>query len=392
MKILFTLAHGYPPQGYGGLQKTTDQLSRELMKKGHRVAVLASLMHGGRFALISRIKLKANQIFRGHRLSRDTTLGYPVWRTWFPWGRAEYFPEKEIRYVIGKEKPDLIVVSSGELVHIALIAKSTGIPILISVVDVEFQDHSGSFRELGDIPCVANSRFTADKHRDAFGVNPSVIYPLMPLEEYRTETTRENVTFINPSPHKGLRIALEIARRCPEIPFVFNENWPSTAKQREEFARKHNISSNVVMVPSQEDMRNVYGKCKILLAPSEWKEGYGRIATEAQVSGIPVVASARGGLPEAVGPGGVVLDPDGPIDDWVKVVRKLWQDDEYYSAMSAAALAHASRLDISFEYQILAWEGAMLAAALPSATIINRQSRKGSFLRNASKDHWKGLP
>ena len=36
---------------------------------------------------------------------------------------------------------------------------------------------------------------------------------------------------------------------------------------------------------------------------------FGRIAVEPQFSGIPVVASDRGGLPEAVGPGGVLIDP-----------------------------------------------------------------------------------
>jgi glycosyltransferase involved in cell wall biosynthesis len=120
---------------------------------------------------------------------------------------------------------------------------------------------------------------------------------------------------------------------------------------------------NVTFVPPQSDMRKVYAECKILLAPSVWEEAYGRVATEAQISGIPVVASARGGLPEAVGPGGVLLDPDQPIADWVAAVRKLWSDQDYYSALSAAATAHAARPEISFEHQVDAFERAMLDAA-----------------------------
>jgi len=356
VKILFTMAHGYPPQGHGGLQKSVDQLSRELMKKEHKVVVLASLMHGGKFSLVSKIKLKTNQFLFRRRLSRDTVLGYPVWRTWFPWGKPGYFPDEEIRYIIKKEKIDLVVVSSGELVRVALAAKSTGVPILVSVVDVEFQDHSGSFAELGDIPCIANSHFTADKHYHAFGVKSTVIYPFIPLEKYRTETTKENVTFINPYPHKGLNIALEIARLCPEIPFVFNEGWPLPAKDRQEFLRRLEEFPNVTLAPSQADMRNVYGKCKILLAPSIWEEGYGRIATEAQVSGIPVVASRRGGLPEAVGTGGIIIDLNDPIDNWVKAIRKLWHDDTYYSELSAAALAHGERAENSVSHKVALWE------------------------------------
>ena len=223
--------------------------------------------------------------------------------------------------------------------------------------DVEFQTHSGSFSELGNVPCVANSHFTAEKYRDAFGVDPTVIYPSIPQELYRTQTTKENVTFINPSAHKGLAIAIELARRCPSIPFVINENWPLTAKEHEELRQKVQGLANVTFMPAQDDMRRVYGKCKILLVPSLWEEAYGRVVAEAQISGIPVVASARGGLPETVGPGGILLDPLGPINNWVNAIQKLWTDDNYYAALSAAALAHATRQDNNLAFNVEVWEG-----------------------------------
>jgi hypothetical protein len=100
VKILFTLGHGYLPQGHGGLQKSIDQLARELLKKGHRVAVLASVMGGGdTFAFFSRLRLKTTEILFNRRLSRDTVLGYPVWRLTDPlifrrprkFVRARYF-------------------------------------------------------------------------------------------------------------------------------------------------------------------------------------------------------------------------------------------------------------------------------------------------------------
>lgn len=366
MKILFTLGHGYLPQGHGGLQKSIDQLARELLKNGHHVAVLASMMHGGTFAFFSRLKLKSSQMLFNRRLSRDTVLGYPVWRTWFPWGRPGHvFPDREIAYVIEREKPDLAVIASGEAVRVAQAVRSTGVPILMHVVDVEFQDHSGLFTDLGDVPCVANSRFTAEKHHRAFGVTPTIIHPLILPERYRTTTTRENVTFINPWPNKGLHIATKIAHQCPEIPFVFNLCWPLPEKDRQRFIKTH-LSGlpNVTLGEPQTDMRKVYGSSKILLAPSVWEEGYGRIVTEAQISGIPVVASTRGGLPEAVGPGGILFDLDRPITDWAAAVRKLWFDDRHYAQLSAAALAHAQRREITPSYQIAAWERALIAALL----------------------------
>ena len=76
------------------------------------------------------------------------------------------------------------------------------------------------------------------------------------------------------------------------------------------------------------------------------------MASEAHFSGIPVVASNRGGLPEAVGPGGILLDPDGPIDPWVNAIRRLWHDDGHYAALSAAALVHSKRPEINPGMQI----------------------------------------
>jgi glycosyltransferase involved in cell wall biosynthesis len=109
-------------------------------------------------------------------------------------------------------------------------------------------------------------------------------------------------------------------------------------------------------------MRRVYGKCKILLVPSVWEEAYGRVVTEAQVSGIPAVASERGGLPEAVGRGGILIDPDGPIDHWVTAVRKLWHDDHCYAERSAAAVAHAERTENSLAHKWVLWEQSLLDA------------------------------
>jgi glycosyltransferase involved in cell wall biosynthesis len=113
---------------------------------------------------------------------------------------------------------------------------------------------------------------------------------------------------------------------------------------------------NVTLQRPVADMRDVYKRTKILLAPSRWEEAYGRVASEVQISGIPVVASDRGGLPEAVGAGGILLNPDGDIADWVSAVEKLWSDKKYYDDMVAAALVHAARPALNVDDQLTMWE------------------------------------
>ena len=72
--------------------------------------------------------------------------------------------------------------------------------------------------------------------------------------------------------------------------------------------------------------------------PSTYPEAWGRVAGEAQASGIPVIASAVGGLPEAVGDGGLLVDPSAGVDAWLEAFALLWDDDDAYAG-------HASRAE-----------------------------------------------
>jgi glycosyltransferase involved in cell wall biosynthesis len=286
---------------------------------------------------------------------RDNKCGYPVWRSWVP--------SNEVGYVAGREHPDIIVVMAMAPVRMALAARPTGVPIVMQLHDLEFECHGGDFSEIRTIPCVSNSYYTADRYRNAFGVDSSVIYPIILASDYQTKSTREVITFINPIAAKGLGIAAEIAKRCPDLPFEFVEAWPLKPEQRRELASKLAGHRNVRLRPPQRSMKEIYGKSKILLAPSIWEEAYGRVANEAQLSGIPVIASARGGLPEAVGPGGLLIDPEGPIEPWVTAVRRLWDDKAYYDELGSKAVNHATRSELNFEHQVEAWERTLVEAA-----------------------------
>src|SRR3546814_12765482 len=94
--------------------------------------------------------------------------------------------------------------------------------------------------------------------------------------------------------------------------------------------------SNLRLQQRTHDMREVYRRTHTLLVPSQWEEAWGRVATEAQFSGIPVLASDRGGLPEAVGPGGRVLPHDAPAAVWAAALREYWTQPTVYLERSGA--------------------------------------------------------
>ena len=351
MRILIASCHPYIPELRGGAQSSTHELVLALRERGHDVGVVAGLAGSGWFGLRKRISLK----IPGRKWVFDNHLGYPVYRTWFP--------AKRIVQMCHHFKPDVVLLQSGFPVTLAKALAPTGVPTVIYFHNVETDDLGGDLTEISNHTFIANSQFTANRFANDYGIVSKVIYPLVDQARYVTSSTRENVTFINPHPHKGVDIALGVAQACPEIPFVFVRAWTLTAHDEALLRDRLRDLPNVSLIGPTSDMKAIYGRCRIILAPSRWEEAFGRIAAEAHVSGIPVIGSNRGGLPEAIGLGGVTLDIDTPVAQWAEAVRRLWQDEQHYAKLSEAALHYAQREAMQQQLQVGAIEQILLKAS-----------------------------
>lgn len=86
------------------------------------------------------------------------------------------------------------------------------------------------------------------------------------------------------------------------------------------------------------ELANVYRRATISVVPSVFPEALGLTSIEAQASGVPVVVSNAGGLPETVLPGesGVVFE-NGDVDGLASSVLDLLADRQRLSAMGARA-------------------------------------------------------
>lgn len=340
MRILFGSAHPYLPQMYGGAQTSTHELVKRLRARGHTVGVLAGLTGEGWLGLRSRAQLKLHR--RGY--VRDTGLGYPVFRAWFA--------QEVVDRVVTNFGADVAIFQSRLPVQLAQSINRDATRTFIYLRNVEDEDLGGSPSDLTKTGYIANSNFTAQRFAETEGIHADVIYPMIESEKYRVTSSRSNVTFINPHPNKGVDITLQVAEACPEIPFVFVRGWGLTPEQEAHLQTSLARLPNVTLRPSTNDMRTIYKDARIVFAPSQWEEAFGRIAAEPQISGIPVIASRIGGLPEAVGPGGMLLKRNAPVEEWAKAVRMLWNDEQVYSAASRAALDHAARPEMRPERQI----------------------------------------
>jgi glycosyltransferase involved in cell wall biosynthesis len=336
------LASGTPhlPQETGGLQVNTHELALELNACRISTAVLAKLsikdVYGARGFLSAGLRRDGVVV--------DTILGYRVFRSRNPWGGLR-----------GMRSPAVVIVQNGAMVEMATSFENRGVPAVAYFHGLDFERTTRPWPSGTDLPFrayVANSGFTAKRAERRLGVKPIIVPPVFRPERYQVVSSRRFVTFVNPVPEKGIREAIAIASICPDIPFLFVKAWQLPSKAVSRLERAVERLPNVELVERTSDMRTVYAKTKILLVPSQWEETWGRVATEAHYSGIPVLASRVGGLPESVGPGGILVDPAAPAGIWAKELKRMWSNDQLYQRLASAAFDYSKRSQITVGRQI----------------------------------------
>ncbi|MEO7731513.1 MAG: glycosyltransferase family 4 protein, partial [Kofleriaceae bacterium] len=182
-------------------------------------------------------------------------------------------------------------------------------------------------------------RLLAERHR----LRSTVVYPCVDLDAYRVERARDGfITMINPIARKGFETFLALAQRLPDLRFLVVEGWPFGEEFRATVRRRLEPLPNVRFEPAHADMRRVYRRTRLLLAPSRWEEAFGRVVLEAQASGIPAIVSRRGGLAE-IGGGTVVIDRYRSTEAWVAAIRAVTGDPATLARLSAAATRNAAR-------------------------------------------------
>ncbi len=102
------------------------------------------------------------------------------------------------------------------------------------------------------------------------------------------------------------------------------------------------VPESVGFVPPRE-LAAHYRSAAVVCVPSR-REGYGVVAREAMAHGRPVVASAVGGLPDAIRDGqtGVLVPPGDPVA-LRQAIERLLGDRELRDRLGAAAREHAER-------------------------------------------------
>jgi len=251
-------------------------------------------------------------------------------------------------------RPNVVLTYGGDPASrgCVAVAKSVGAKVAFWLHNFAYPD-AAAFAGCDTV--VVPSLFSQEYHRTALGVECVAVPPVIDVERVATERPDGGrfVTFVNPVPEKGVywyaRLAEALGRARPDVPLLVVEGRGRTDWLERCGVDLRGITSLYKMA-NTFDPRAFYRVTRVLVAPSVWRESFGRVPVEAMLNGIPVVASDRGALPEVVGPGGLCLSIPAHVtpesrtppsaaeaQPWADAVLKLWDDPLAYRTSAASA-------------------------------------------------------
>lgn len=251
-------------------------------------------------------------------------------------------------------RPHVILTYGGghfEKEMVAL-ARERGIVTAFYLANPGYQNRS-TFENIDQV--FTDTETTRDLYVERLGLSPYAIGKFVDRPSVEELHTGSRVTFVNPTPEKGVtlfyRIAQLAAQTAPQIRFQVVESRGTLQAAEKRAGIPFSALPNIERVGLQRDMAEVFSKTKVLLQPSLWHESGARAAIEAMSLGIPILATDRGGIPEVVGDAGILITPSAslvadhwfvpPITEavpWVEVLRELFFNEAFFAAQSQRAL------------------------------------------------------
>lgn len=155
--------------------------------------------------------------------------------------------------------------------------------------------------------------------------------------------------------NKGHRVLVKAASQlidtipCVHFVIVGDDAMSSDAQYRanlENMIRELGWTSRFSFVGRRDDIPQVMKALDLLAVPS-YSEAFGRVVVEGLASGLPVVASRVGGIPEIITDGstGILIDP-GDVDGLASAIRRLQGDHELKMRIARLGPRSAARFDI----------------------------------------------
>ncbi len=143
--------------------------------------------------------------------------------------------------------------------------------------------------------------------------------------------------------YKGINVLLSAVNALPK-----NDKWQldivGAGKMIDELRRHRGQNVRLRGRLEGDELQKAFSSASVLIMPSLCEENSPMVIAEAQAHGLPVIASAVGGIPELVSDGktGIIFRA-GNVDDLALAMRRVIEHPEVFDAMRPACLESAKK-------------------------------------------------
>ena len=188
----------------------------------------------------------------------------------------------------------------------------------------------------------------------SMGCNTSYFSPINKVENYYSQGSQKVILFVGRlAEKKGVPYLIQ-AMQSVDARLVIIGKGPLEQECRSLVKELHLESKVHFPGPMPHTkLRAAYASADIFAAPSITAksgdvEGFGLVILEAMASGLPVIASNSGGIPDIIrhGENGLLAEEKN-VSQLADCINELLHNQELYSKLSAASLETAARFDYS---------------------------------------------
>ena len=268
------------------------------------------------------------------------------------------------RNLIKYFKPDFIFFYGGGLGDlIPSEARAWNIPCGAYLVNASFEGR----RWCRDVDTfITDTNATRDYYRNKLNIDPYPIGKFIGGDKINKNKNipKNRLLYINPSMAKGAAIVVVLARLLERLgSSIIIEIVESRGDWEAVLAlvnktlglTANHCPANIIITPNTSEMAEIYARTKLLIVPSLWWESGARVIAEAQLNGIPVIATLSGGNAEMVGEGGLLItlpkachekpyltipSEEGLLSVAKKIIE-IFHNEEYYKKLSISALENS---------------------------------------------------
>jgi glycosyltransferase involved in cell wall biosynthesis len=370
----------YPPYSRGGAETAVVNEAQTLAKEGHDVAVLTTApFKGWRSLELSEWKEEGVTVYRFFPLNlfwyrndhKHSALVRALWYAGNLWG---WHPVSIFEKAVKLFKPDAVHLHNinGMSYRYPKACDRLKVKTVFTAHAVHYAVPSGVISRVKETPkpfglfawllrrmlrteavVTAPSRWLLDFYvsRGFFkGQKTSVIpNPLPASAAFGGETPKARpVRFLyvgQLEAYKGLNMMLAALSKLPkDIPWQIDIAGDGSLMGELRKQRDQHVSIRGKLAP--EEVSRAYAQSTALIMPSLCEENAPMVIAEAQSHGLPVIASAIGGIPEMIedGVNGMLFEP-GNVEELAMHCRRAIEHPEMIESMRRACIESAKRYD-----------------------------------------------